>query len=106
MNFYIDASYSGSAKDAIEKWVIAFGGDVKHKENDSDCKLAYFDYQRETNPTFHINIYTSSTADEQSYDLAQGRGSVWTSYLIDQGDKKPKAGNKIVRKNSKGEELV
>lgn len=29
MNFYIDASYSGSAKEAVEKWVEQKGGSVK-----------------------------------------------------------------------------
>ena len=45
MNFYIDASYSGSAKDALEKWVAQKGGSVKKSKDDNktDCELDFFD---------------------------------------------------------------
>ena len=68
MNFYIDASFSGSAKDLVEKWVEEKGGSVKRSKdnNQSDCLLNFFD---RGDVTFHINIYTSSKADEISFDL-------------------------------------
>ena len=101
MNFYIDASYSGTAKDAVEKWVTKKGGSVKlsKENNQADCKLDFFDRE---DVSFHINIYTSCKANEESFDLPQGLGSVWSTYLMDQGDKKPKPGTVLTNKNQQG----
>ena len=42
-------------------------------------------------------------ANEHSFDHPLGKGSVWSSYLMDQGDKKPKPGNVLTNKNHEGE---
>ena len=101
MNFYIEASFAGSALEATRSFVQEKGGSFKmsQKDNNCSCKLDYFD---RSDVSFHMNIYTSCKPGEKSYDLSGGKGSVWSSYLMDQGDKKPKAGNVLTNKNSDG----
>jgi hypothetical protein len=96
MNFYMDASYSGSAIDCVKDWVNEYNKDPKGKGE----KIDYFN---RGDIMFHMNIYTSSKADEKAYDLADGAGSVWSSYLMEQGDKKPKHNKVLKNKNSEGE---
>ena len=122
INYYLDASHSGTACDATKKWVLEKGGKVEQektyplKDNgkpdrkapkidvpyDTKCELAFCD--RGDLMSFAFYVYASCSTDEKSFEGSTGKGSIWTNHLISSGSAiDPKAGEEMFINNSQGE---